>query len=105
MRNLLIAVGIALLLSAPVYSQEYSVGQKNKTFTQKELNIKVGDTVRFQNNDPFFHNVYSLSDGAMFDLGSYPRGESKAIEFKEAGVMEVECAIHARMLMIIRVSE
>ena len=39
---------------------EHEVGQKNKAFTVKKLEIKVGDTVSFPNHDPFFHNVFSL---------------------------------------------
>ena len=65
-----------------------------------KLTVKVGDTVKFVNNDAFFHNVFSLSDAALFDLGSFPKGESKSVTFEESGVVEVECAIHPDMKIL-----
>ncbi len=79
------------------------MGQQNKRFTVKHLKIKVGDTVQFINEDPFFHNVFSLSDAKTFDLGSYPKGQSKSVTFDKAGRVEVECAIHPTMRMVIDV--
>ena len=42
------------------------------------LAITRGSTVDFPNGDPFFHNVFSLSRAATFDLGRYPRGQSRS---------------------------
>ncbi len=94
---------VALLAAGTANAAEYEVVQKNKAFSPKELNIKVGDTVKFTNEDDFFHNVFSLSDLKTFDLGSYPKGEFKSVTFDKAGKVEVECAIHPSMLMIINV--
>jgi len=94
---------IALLGSSAVFAAEHEVGQKNKAFTIKEMSIKAGDSVKFTNQDPFFHNVYSLSDIITFDLGSYPKGEFKTLKFETAGVVDVECAIHPDMRMVINV--
>lgn len=82
-----------------------NVGQKDKAFSTDHLKVKVGDTVTFTNDDPFFHNVFSLSPAATFDLGSYPQGESKDVTFEEAGEVQIECAIHPSMQMIIEVEE
>lgn len=92
-----------LIVGSPVLSEEHVVSQKNKEFTQTEITIKTGDTVHFKNDDPFFHNVFSLSDAKFFDLGSYPQGGSKAVVFDQPGVIEVECAIHSNMKMTINV--
>jgi plastocyanin len=96
---------IAFLLSNIALAENFEVGQTDKQFTQSSMQIKVGDTVRFTNNDPFFHNVFSLSDAQMFDLGSYPKGESRDVKFDTAGEVEVECAIHPEMRMTIQVQE
>ncbi len=82
-----------------------NVGQKDKKFSVEKLQVNVGDTVTFTNDDPFFHNVFSLSPAATFDLGSYPQGESRDITFEEAGEVQVECAIHPSMQMTIEVTE
>lgn len=104
MRYILFGCLLALF-SSPLLAEEFTVGQKDKAFTEEKLTIKVGDTVHFRNDDPFYHNVFSLSDAALFDLGSYPQGESKAVTFEEPGMVEIECAIHSSMFMTIEVIE
>jgi plastocyanin len=69
------------------------------------LKIKAGDTVNFVNQDPFFHNVFSLSDAKTFDLGSYPQGQGRKMTFDEPGVVEIECAIHSQMKLVIEVTK
>lgn len=94
----------ALVCMAPAaLAEEFVVAQKDKSFSIDELVIHVGDVVSFLNNDPFFHNIFSLSSTATFDLGSYPVGESRDVTFTEPGVVEIECAIHPRMKMKIEV--
>jgi plastocyanin len=101
--TLIIAVGMAS-------AENFVVDQKNKTFVYKDakaetLNIKVGDVVEFRNLDPYFHNVFSLSDAMLFDLGSYPAGQSKSVTFNKPGRVEVECAIHPLMKMVVEVKK
>ena len=103
-RSVLLSL-VGLALAGGALAAEYEVGQKNKAFTKDKLTIKVGETVSFPNQDPFFHNVYSLSPAKTFDLGSYPKGESKPVTFDQPGKVEVECAIHPQMHMVIEVVE
>lgn len=101
-----VVAALTLLFTTFGFAEEtHEVGQKNKEFTKSEITINKGDKVKFLNEDPFFHNVFSLSDAALFDLGSFPQGESKEIIFDEAGEVEVECAIHPNMKMLITVKE
>ncbi len=102
---LAIILGSSIISHSVTASETHVVGQKNKEFTVSELTIKKGDTVEFLNEDPFFHNVFSLSDAALFDLGSFPQGESKEVTFEEAGEVEIECAIHPNMTMKIKVED
>jgi plastocyanin len=39
----------------------------------------------------------------FFDLGSFPKDEFKEVEFDTKGVIEVECAIHPNMKMVVTV--
>jgi plastocyanin len=96
---------IALLLaSTPLaHAADFTVAQKGKAFSTATLNIKVGDKVAFRNDDPFAHNVFTLSDPMQFDLGTYPQGQAKTVTFAKAGQYEVECAIHPEMKMVIHV--
>lgn len=86
------------------FAEEYVIGQKNKAFTKDIVKAAVGDTVTFINNDPFFHNIYSLSGAQPFDLGSYPKGKKRSLALTSEGVLEVECAIHPEMKMTIKVN-
>jgi plastocyanin len=98
----------AAALTVPVTTHAagtFEVAQKNKAFSQKKLKVKVGDTVNFRNDDPFFHNVFSLSDPKTFDLGSYPQGQAKAVTFDKPGTVEIECSIHPEMTMVIEVEK
>lgn len=90
---------LLLLSSFGIAAETVEVAQKDKKFTKQHLKIKVGDTVKFINQDTFFHNVFSLSDAKLFDLGSFPKDEFKEIVFDNAGTVEVECAIHPDMFM------
>ncbi len=86
-------------------AKEFEVTQKAKKFSQKNLSIKVGDSVSFKNEDPFSHNIFSLSDAKTFDLGSYPQGQSKKVIFDQPGTVEIECAIHPEMKLIVEVKK
>lgn len=103
MRCILATTAALLLASQPALSDEHVVGQKDKTFTAEILKVKVGDTVKFQNADPFFHNIFSLSEGASFDLGYFTKNQSRSYTFTKPGKVEVECAIHPEMIMEIEV--
>jgi plastocyanin len=98
-----VMMATAIVLSpSVVLAEEFTVTQTNKTFRMngeklEKLTIKVGDSIRFLNEDPFLHNVFSLSDIKNFDLGSYPKGESKSVTFDKPGQAEIECSVHPQM--------
>jgi plastocyanin len=96
---------VAVLPFAAAYGASLDVVQQDKKFAPVKLKIKVGDTVNFKNEDPFFHNVFSLSDVQTFDLGSYPKGQSKAVKFDKPGTVEVGCSIHPDMKLMIEVTK
>ena len=100
-----LAVVLAIACSGIAECAEFEVGQVNKAFTVTELKVKVGDTVSFKNNDPFAHNIFSLSDAKSFDLGAYQFGQTRKVVFDKAGTVEVECALHPGMHMTISVTK
>jgi hypothetical protein len=80
-----------------------TIAQQDEAFVPRIVAITRGSTVDFPNSDPFFHNVFSLSRGATFDLGRYPKGESRARRFPNAGLVKVYCHIHSHMTAAIMV--
>jgi plastocyanin len=71
--------------------------QSGERFVPHVLPVQAGTTVQFPNDDPLFHNVFSLSRVKSFDLGRYPKGSTRAVTFGSAGVVPVFCHIHADM--------
>jgi plastocyanin len=99
----LVAALISVALAAPAHAAEHVVTQKNKAFSTKKISVQPGDSVKFVNDDPFAHNVFSLSDAKSFDLGSYGHGLAKSVVMDKPGTVEVECAVHPDMKLLIEV--
>ena len=75
--------------------------QKNKQFRPSLIVIPVGGKVEFPNEDPFFHNVFSLFEGQRFDLGLYESGTTRFVQFDKPGISYIFCNIHAEMSAVI----
>ena len=71
--------------------------QRHERFEPHLLPVMQGTTITFPNDDPIYHNVFSLSRARTFDLGRYPQGQSKSLRFGSTGVVQVFCHIHADM--------
>ena len=98
-----LAALLALAATMPAFAAEHVVNQKNKAFSTKKMHVQAGDSIRFVNDDPFNHNVFSLSDVKSFDLGSYGQGLAKSVVLDKPGTVEVECAVHPDMKLVIEV--
>jgi plastocyanin len=81
----------------PLPATRSQIRQANEAFTPRVLAITRGSTVEFPNADPFYHNVFSLSGPATFDLGRYPQGTSRSRLFTKPGIVRVYCHIHSHM--------
>ena len=79
--------------------------QTNNAFVPSILVVPVGSRVSFPNGDPFFHNVFSYSSAKRFDLGRFPKGQSKQVLFNEAGIVNVYCEVHVFMRSAVVVVE
>jgi plastocyanin len=81
------------------------VRQHDRKFSVATLQARVGETIVFTNDDPFVHNIFSMSDAQSFDLGAFGKGESRKLTLKKPGMIEVGCAIHPEMRLTIEVSK
>jgi hypothetical protein len=75
--------------------------QKHKAFIPHIIVVQAGSSVDFPNDDPFFHNVFSLFEGKRFDLGLYEAGSSRAVKFDRPGICYIFCNIHPQMSAVI----
>jgi plastocyanin len=83
-------------VAAP-HQTPYRLVQKDKMFMPHLLVVPTGSQVEFPNQDPFFHNVFSLFNGRRFDLGLYESGTSRSVRFDREGVSYIFCNIHPEM--------
>lgn len=88
---------------SPSKPGRFKLTQQNKSFNPRVLAVPVGSTVEFPNLDPIFHNVFSLTRPASFDLGLYRAGASKARVFAEPATYRVFCNIHPQMTAVVLV--
>jgi len=79
------------------------VQQAGIEFRPRVLAVPLGSTVKFPNGDDVFHNVFSYSKAERFDLGKYPKGESKGVTFEHKGLVDVRCEVHDHMRSFIHV--
>jgi plastocyanin len=71
--------------------------QQDRRFSPDLVVIPAGSSVSFGNLDPIFHNVFSLSKARSFDLGNYPKGQTRTVTFPNPGIVYVDCHLHPNM--------
>ena len=79
------------------------IEQRGREFLPNLAAVSVGSTVSFPNFDTVFHNVFSTSPLAAFDLGLYKAGEAREVTFAKEGIVRLGCNLHANMSAYIAV--
>jgi plastocyanin len=90
--------------ASPEVSSSSGVGLtiQGFAFSMPELQVSVGDTVTWTNNDAVPHTA--TADDGSFDTGSISQGESASITFDTPGTYTYKCAFHPGMTATIVVS-
>ncbi len=103
--RILVVTACALLAAVtPAAAADFKVMQKDKSFSESDVHLRVGDRLTFVNADTVTHNVYSRSRGLEFEITSQVPGSSDSVSFRSSGVAEVQCAIHPKMKLQIHVA-
>lgn len=84
-------------LESPPWPRKPVISQKGRAFVPSVLAVTTGTVVRFPNDDMVFHNVFSLSRGNAFDLGTYGKGTEQERVLGTPGLVKVHCNIHPDM--------
>lgn len=82
-----------------------AVVMKGKEFRPRVTVVGVGSTVEFPNEDPIFHNVFSVSGENRFDLDLYKRPKTGSWTFQHPGIVRVYCNIHPQMSAVVVVRD
>ena len=96
------AIGIPAA-SLALAAVTHRVEQRGREFAVRSLDVAVGDTVSFTNDDEFLHQIFVTSGSFKFDSAEQPPGETIEVRFPAAGVYAVRCHIHPKMLLAINV--
>ncbi len=74
------------------------IDQIHMVFQPHVLPVLVGTTVDFLNSDPLQHNVFSPDSCAdKFNLGTWPKGETKSYTFTKECAATLLCKVHPEM--------
>lgn len=81
-----------------VHGRTIEIRQSNNQFQPRWAVVQQGTEIRFPNVDGTYHNVFSNSPNATFDLGIYRLGDPvKSYVFNQPGVADVYCNMHSDM--------
>lgn len=95
-----LCVGTALAQGA---GQTIRVGMLGSSFAPATIQARVGDSLRFVNDDFEDHTVFVPTRGFGIDLGVLKPGGEAGFTVGRAGSFRVECVNHAKMLMTVEV--
>ncbi|GAC1394279.1 MAG: hypothetical protein NVSMB31_14530 [Vulcanimicrobiaceae bacterium] len=84
---------------------EAEMRNRDRSFNPGLIVIAAGTSVRFPNDDPYFHSIYAVSASDPFDIGYYGNGPGKLVLFGSPGVIDVHCHIHPSMHGVIIVAD
>jgi plastocyanin len=84
-------------------AEPVQIDQKGFRFIPHITLAVPGTTIRFLNNDPEPHNVYSPE--GRYNLGTWPTGETRDHVFDKPGIFTQLCNIHPDMLAYVVVLE
>ena len=96
MKSLFAAAALLAMFAAPsAYAAEHAVSIKGMKFNPPALELAVGDTITFTNEDAAPHTA-TADDGA-FDTGRLNKGESATVTVDAAGAHPYICLVHPSM--------
>ena len=81
-----------------------NVAMKNTAFVPKQVSAKVGQTVKWTNQDSFDHNV-KADKGEDFKSNDFGQGGTYSYKLDEPGTISYECTLHPGMTGTITVSK
>jgi plastocyanin len=82
--------------AAPAGGATVAVSMKNIQFAPKSVTAKVGQTVKWTNDDSVDHNVTATS-GETFKSSTFGQGATYSHKLTKAGTIKYVCTIHPGM--------
>jgi plastocyanin len=108
MRTVLKPAFLAMALSAVAGSAAlgafvHDVLQRGRSFNMAQITIGRGESLVFENNDEFLHQIYVSSPALQFESDEQAPGQNVTVTFPASGTFEVHCHIHPKMGLVVNV--
>ena len=82
------------------------ISQKDGMFSPASVQIRVGEALRFLNDDPVLtHHAFLDTEAFGFDSGEQAPGHHIDVAFSAQGKFTVRCGIHPRMRLDVAVGQ
>ncbi|MBI1779478.1 MAG: cupredoxin domain-containing protein [Proteobacteria bacterium] len=104
MRAIVLAAMLSAGMAGPLRAAEHSVTMAFAGYSPAALTARVGDVIRFKNDDGEGHEVLVPTKGFGVDLGLQKPNETTELMLLKAGAFDVECVIHDHMHMRVTVN-
>ena len=101
-----LAVGGLLAIAAARLSLAagvVTITQIHRAFSAAAVTLHRGESIHFTNDDVFDHQVFVKTPSFAFESQEQAPGASVDVLFTQAGVFDVQCAIHPRMHLSVTV--
>jgi len=80
-------------------SKMVTVTMRSLSYDPKKLEIRVGDSVKWNNKAFAAHTATSDDDGKTFDTGNVePDTSSSPVQFTKAGEFKYHCLVHGKTM-------
>ena len=103
-RIVIATVSLTALLTTPVAAAEHIVRMAGADYRPNRIDARVGDTIRFVNDDGMNHNVFVPTPGHGVDFGRQEPRDERVMRLGKAGTFEAECVFHDHMLLTVSVA-
>lgn len=99
------AIGAAAAMggSGAHAGETHVVAMLGSDYSPARLTVRVGDTIRFVNDDVIDHTVFVATIDHAVDLGGQKAEETRELTLHQPGLFEVECVFHDHMLLTVEV--
>lgn len=92
-----------VFISSVGLAKDFTITQKDKMFDQKEVTLKIGDTIKFVNGDPTTHHLLFKKDGERISKKQASDSDPILVTFEQEQETTVRCAIHPKMKLKVKV--
>jgi plastocyanin len=97
------AAGAALYAcaAAPPPPRVHELRMLGSTYAPARIDARVGDSLRFVNDDDDAHTVFVPTRGFAANLGNQPPNATRDYALAAPGRFEVECMPHPQMKLVV----